>query len=255
MTNPANGLGNAADYLSKIKVVSEQLERMYCLLQLQGCYDSNEFSRELIGVMQRIRDLSAGEIPNVFNESMLAIIKEKKGVESLETIWNYVYFKNAGLETLNKPFIRYALARVEGFVSTGANVTIRHPIKDLAVGKWSKVFHVEHILAHNDENRAKFESDEMFEQQRNRLGGLLLLKGPDNQSSGKEPYREKLRTYASSLLWNETLIGATYQSNLDLRNWIAANGFDMRSMSEFGKEEIESRHKLLFAMFAKIWNV
>lgn len=34
-----------------------------------------------------------------------------------------------------------------------------------------------------------------------------------------------------------------------------ANDFDMRSMSEFGKEEIESRHKLLFAMFAKIWNV
>jgi hypothetical protein len=53
----------------------------------------------------------------------------------------------------------------------------------------------------NAENKALFDGDEKrFEQERNRVGGLLLLKGKDNISSNNEPYRKKLKSYANTLL-------------------------------------------------------
>ena len=240
----------------KIKIVSEQLDRMYCLLQLQGCYDSNEFARGLVEVMRRIRNAPVLKIPEVFNECLEKMILDKKGVEKIDSVWNYTYFRNAGLETLNKAFIRYVLARVEKILSAGANISICHSVSDLSTKKNRNGFHIEHILARNDENKAKFGNDEeKFEQQRNRLGDLLLLKGADNQSSGKESYREKLKTYVGSLLWNETLVAATYQSNLDLKRWINENHLNMRPLEDFGESEIEERQALLFTLFAKIWNV
>ena len=44
-------------------------------------------------------------------------------------------------------------------------------------------YHIEHILSENDKNRGYFKDVEEFEDQRNLLGGLLLLKGIDNISS------------------------------------------------------------------------
>ncbi|MEZ5918982.1 MAG: DUF1524 domain-containing protein [Alphaproteobacteria bacterium] len=67
-------------------------------------------------------------------------------------------------------------------------------------------FHIEHILAHNEENLSLFErDDERFDQERNRLGAILLLKGKDNISSNNESYADKLKSYANTLYWNETL--------------------------------------------------
>lgn len=237
----------------KIKVVSEELDRMFCLLQLQGCYDSNEFSRRLIDVMSQIRGRGVEEIPNVFDQTLRSMIAEKKDVPNLSSLWSYGYFKNIGYE-MNRPFIRYVLARLEQFVSAGAKVSVRHSIRDLVTKKYSNGFHVEHILAKNAENLEKFPDEEAFLSQRNRLGDLLLLKGADNESSGKEPYADKLKTYVGSLLWNETLVEATYAHNLDLRRWIQDGGYNLHAMSTFGPDEIEERHQLLFELFAQIWH-
>lgn len=115
--------------------------------------------------------------------------------------------------------------------------------------------HVEHILAHNEENLQAFNNDEeVFERERNRLGGLLLLRGNSNQSSGNEPYIEKLKTYAQSLYWNATLHPDTYHSNLDLKSLINRYHLNIRAMGEtFGPAELEERHKLLAQMVQIIW--
>ena len=48
-------------------------------------------------------------------------------------------------------------------------------------------FHIEHILAQNSENLSLYEENkDRFETERNRLGGLLLLKGKDNISSNNK---------------------------------------------------------------------
>ncbi len=116
-------------------------------------------------------------------------------------------------------------------------------------------FHIEHILANNTENLQLFSGDEeKFKSERNRLGGLLLLKGRDNESSNAETYKKKLESYANSLYWNETLREDSYKSKLDFTDMINKYKLNFRAMNEFGQAELEERHKLLYDMVSQIWS-
>src|SRR5205085_4480955 len=128
------------------------------------------------------------------------------------------------------------------------NLNAKHPISDLVTKTGAKHgFHVEHILSQNEENKGLFGGDEeLFDQERNRLGGILLLKGKDNISSGNEPYAEKLKSYANTLYWNETLRADCYKSKLDIMELSDKFGVDLHSYDQFGPAELEARHRLLF---------
>jgi hypothetical protein len=95
--------------------------------------------------------------------------------------------------------------------------------------------------------------EEVFEQERNRLGGILLLKGKDNISSNNETYSEKLKSYANTLYWNETLRADSYKSKLDMTELRNRYGLDLRPLDHFGPDELEARQKLLFNLIAIIW--
>ena len=153
-------------------------------------------------------------------------------------------------------FKRYYFARIDQFLSTNLNLGMKHPIEDLVLKTGSVTgFHIEHILSHNDENKAYFSNDEdLFEQERNRLGGILLLKGKDNISSNNEPYSQKLKTYANTLYWNETLRADTYKSKKDMDSLKATFELDLSPMDKFGPEELEKRQRLLFKISKYIWN-
>ena len=160
-------------------------------------------------------------------------------------------------ESLNNVrFKRYFFARIDEFLAKNMNMNPKHPIANL-VTKTGPItgFHSEHILSNNDENFALFDNnEELFEQERNRLGGILLLKGKDNISSGNEPFQEKLRSYANTLYWNETLRQDTYKSKLDMKSLRDRFNLDLRPLDHFGPEELESRHRLLFEMVRIMWN-
>lgn len=134
---------------------------------------------------------------------------------------------------------------------------MKHPIENLVSKTGQKTgFHIEHILAKNEENLELFNNDEeVFEQERNRLGGILLLKGKDNTSSSNESYSKKLKSYDNTLYWNETLREDFYKSKLDLRDFkIKYNLDELVPLNEFGPDELESRQKLLFKIIKIIWN-
>ena len=95
--------------------------------------------------------------------------------------------------------------------------------------------------------------EERFEQERNRLGAILLLKGRDNISSSNEPYQEKLKTYANTLYWNETLRDDSYKSKLDMAALMKRYDLDLRPLDSFGPDEVEARQKLLFKLVEIIW--
>ena len=135
------------------------------------------------------------------------------------------------------------------------NLNPKHPIHDLVTKTGAKTgFHVEHILAWNNENKRLFGGDEeRFEQERNRLGGILLLKGKDNISSGNETYRKKLKSYANTLYWNETLRADSYKSKLDMKEMRERYGLDLKSYDQFGPNELEARHRLLYKITKIIW--
>jgi hypothetical protein len=168
---------------------------------------------------------------------------------------SYAAFKQTG-SNLNTRFKRYFFARVDEFLAEKMNLNPKHPIADLVTKTGTKTgFHVEHILSWNDENKALFNGDEeRFEQERNRLGGILLLKGKDNISSNNEPYSEKLKSYANTLYWNETLRTDSYKSKLDMTELKNQLGLELEPLEQFGPDQLEARHKLLFKVVGIIWN-
>jgi hypothetical protein len=243
------------DEAAKIDAVSTSLDRMFALLQLQGAYDSNDFGDRLFKISAEIREQDPVEIPRIFEKHLIDALSERRAA-TVEQSFNYAFFRTMSIDRLNTRFIRYFFGRVEQLLARGMNQNMRHGLKDLVTLRGVKNgFHVEHILSYNDGNRALFDGDEeRFEVERNRLGAVLLLKGKDNLSSGNESYADKLRSYAGTLLWNETLCPDCYKSNIDFTRFSAANLLGFRALSRFGPEEVEERHKLLYDLCELIWS-
>lgn len=246
---------NDPELEEKMRVIPAEVDRLFSLLQLQEAYDGNAFNREAYVLSTVIRNRPLTEVRPAFDASLMKLVSEKKSREVTEA-FQYSFFKNAG-NGLATQFKRYFFARVDSFLATEINQNPRQSIDDLVQKTGSKTgFHIEHILSHNEENLALFDGDEeRFEVERNRLGGILLLKGRDNISSNNEPYRDKLRSYDNTLYWNETLREDFYKSKLDFREMRVRHDLELYPMPEqFGPEELEQRHKWLFQIAKIIWS-
>lgn len=237
----------------KLKIISYHIDRLFSLLQLQRSYDSNDFNVAIYQLSCEIRNKSAEEIGAVFDKYLLKLLSSARGVQT-DNVFSYGLFKDTGIE-LEKRFKRYFFARVEKFIAYNTNLNMKHSLYDLVSNTGSvNGFHIEHILAKNSDNLTHFNEDEdAFERERNRLGGLLLLKGKDNISSNNETYSNKLKSYANTLYWNETLREDSYKSKLDFSGMIEKYKLNFKSMYTFGPDELEERHKLLFDMVKIIW--
>lgn len=237
----------------KIDALAHESDRLYSLLQLQSAYDSNEFAECLLRIATAIRGQTPSTFRSAFDAELTAMIGARRNVTEAEPL-SYPAFKQTGIN-LNTRFKRYFFARIDEFLADQMNLKPKHALADLVTKTGAKSgFHVEHILALNDENRSRFNNDEeLFEQERNRLGGILLLKGKDNISSNNESYSEKLKSYANTLYWNETLRTDSYKSKLDMNALKNRYGLELEPMDEFGPEQLEARHKLLFKLAGIIW--
>lgn len=237
----------------KIRLLAREIDRYFSLLQLQSAYDSNEFADSLSRISEAIRGQALERYRPAFDAQLKAMIAARRNVKDAEPL-SYAAFKQTGIN-LNTRFKRYFFARIDDFLAENMNLNPKHTMSDLVTKTGSKTgFHVEHILSWNSENRKLFGGDEeRFEQERNRLGGILLLKGKDNISSNNEPYREKLKSYANTLYWNETLRADSYKSKLDMKELCKRHKLDLKPFARFGPDELEARHRLLFEITKIIW--
>ncbi len=238
----------------KIKIISFQYDRIFTFLQLQKAFVNNIIADLVYTISNEIREMRACNIASIFEKYLLSALTEIKGVPIVES-FNYNYFKDVGYADLPTRFNRYFFSRIEYFIAKEAGSEMQQNFENLVRNSGNiNGYHVEHILAHNSENLELFNNDdEVFERERNRLGGLLLLRGNSNQSSGNEPYSEKLKTYAQSLYWNATLHPDTYHSNLDLQSLMSRHHLAIRSIDSFGPIELEERHRLLAQIVQIIW--
>lgn len=238
----------------KLNCIAQEIDRFFALLQLQNCYESNAFQESLYRISSEIREQELSIIRSVFDKELKSQIEKKRQVQP-ENPFDYSLFKNTG-DNLNARFKRYFFARVEGFLAKNLNVEMRHSYKPLVSNTGSvNGFHIEHILSRNAQSLALFDNQEdLFVNERNRLGGILLLKGKDNISSNNETYDEKLKTYSGTLLWNETLREDFYKSNLDFKAFRAK--FDLNELegiNVFDRDALETRQRILFKMATHIW--
>ncbi len=239
----------------KIERVAYEVDRLFTLMHLQRCYNSNLFTALIFEISSHIRDGEADELHAVFDASLLNALRQVHGNDQLTSTWNYGFFRNVGYDNLDKRFMRYVLARVEQYIADNTKMQMKCSLYDLVINRGGvRGFHIEHILANNSENCALFDNNEdFFRSERNRLGGLLLMKGQDNEAAGNEPFSQKLKSYANTLYWNETLREDSYKSKLDFTNWIASTHLNFQPYDTFGREQLEQRHHLLFDLIGRIW--
>ena len=237
----------------KIKTIAYEIDRLFCLLQLQRSYGSNAFAVAIYKLSNAIREKDVSQIRQAFDSTLIELLTDARGVSTTATL-SYGFFKETGIE-LDKRFKRYFFARIEKFIADNTNLKVKHSLYDLVQNTGSvNGFHIEHILSNNDENIQLFGDEEKFKSERNRLGGLLLLKGKDNISSSNEKYKKKLKSYANTLYWNETLREDSYKSKLDFTTMIRKYNLNFQPINEFGQVELEERHKLLYDMVGYIWS-
>ena len=248
----------------KIRAVAKAFDRAYVLLQLNRAYNSNPFQEFLYTLLPLLRGYPADQIGQRIDTRVLAEINERRNTTT-EQLLSYAQFKQVGYGDYSSRFRRYFLSRIEIYIADGLNRKLQDLLYNYVSGTGaSNAYHVEHILAHNDENRNLFKNskgeldEELFEGERNRFGGLLLLQGPDNISSGKELYRDKLRTYTGSApLLAQTLVPDFYKSNIAMRTFIESSGIQFAPVPPplFTRENLENRSQLLYSITKKIWGV
>jgi Protein of unknown function (DUF1524) len=246
----------------KIAAVAKAFDRAYVMLQLNRAYDSNQFQELLYTLHPLLQGCPAVEIEKRINEQVLKEINERRNTGA-ETMLAYGQFKQVGYGDYNSRFLRYFLARMEAFLARGLGNNLQDSLHNYVIGTGKgTAYHIEHVLAKNDESRSLFqdrdgEVDEaVFENERNRFGGLLLLKGQDNQSSGKELYRDKLRTYTGSAPYlAQSLVPDFYKSNSAIREFIEKTKLEFAPAPQFTRETMEQRSQLLYGMTKTIWGV
>ena len=244
----------------KIQVLAKEMDRFWMLLNLNGVYDSNEFQDKCYRISQKLKDAELEAYRSIYDNMLTETIRQKRGVEGDVALLDYNSFAKKNYTNMNTRLLRYFLARVEQYISKETSVDMQSSVLDISkkTGKISG-YHIEHILSHNETNRSYFQSDEEFEEKRNLLGGLLLLRGLNNISSGNEEYEDKLKTYSNGLMWGHSLCDEFYHSNLNFTKFNEKlqkeYGISFKSYQTFDKEALEERSKLLYQLVKIIWEV
>lgn len=252
---------NDKDEQIKIQSIAKEYDRLYILLNLNGIYDSNEFQEITYQLNDKLKNININEYREVFNDLIKRTIKEKRNVQNVESLLDFQSFVSRNYENMNTTLLRYLFARVEQFICDKTKQSPKDNVFNITTKTGDKNgYHIEHILSRNEANLKYFESKEEFDAQRNLLGGLLLLKGRVNISSGNEEYQNKLKTYSASLVWGHSLCPDFYHStNKDFLEfndkYFKDENIKFKPYTKFNKTTLQERSKLLYEIVKIIWEV
>ncbi len=237
----------------KVELISRLFDKHFSLLQLTNSYDSNSFTESLIALSGELRNKSVDEIEATYHTQIIKDISEAKGID-IDNPYDWNFFKDAGRLTLGEKFIRYFFTRADHFIAAETGLATADFYNMARNTGPVYGFHIEHILANNDENRNLFNNDdELFRIERNRLGALLLLRGKDNEASRNEPFKNKVKTYAGSLLWNQTLHPDLYHNKKRFIEFNDRYKLGFKTYEVFDQEAINERQIILFQLMKLIW--
>jgi len=90
-------------------------------------------------------------------------------------------------------------------------------------------------------------------EQRNRIGDLVLLPRGTNQSYSDAPYAKKLQHYVKENLLVKSLHELTYQNNPNFVKMAQELGLPFQAHPEFKKADIEARQQLYQVICERIW--
>jgi hypothetical protein len=256
----------------KIRTISAKFDQLHTILRLLGAYESNTFQTTIYSLNEGLRNKSVAECRTVFDDLVIKILKDEELLEQgysgdVPDIFTFERFKNARNNQVN--FSKYLLMRIDRYFSklldkpsycsaTPAEIEERFNKNN----RRRYGMHLEHMYAHNEANHALFTDtatglfdSASFDQTRNQMGMVLLLKDAQNLSSSNDIYHDKLDDYGcSNIIWNEILAGELPDVDAGCLPTAFQNAFiGADDTGAFPKDKVETRQRLFFEAVKTIW--
>jgi uncharacterized protein with ParB-like and HNH nuclease domain len=191
--------------------------------------------------MKDIRDLDASELAQVL------------GTKIAELDDGFDAVANLGLHQRNGNQIKYLLARISAWLEQQCGGTLT--FADFVSRTRSRPFEMEHIWANHPELHPEFPSEQTFSDQRNRLGGLLLLPKDFNASYGDQPYAAKLDHYFGQNVLARSLHPNCYEHNPTFLNMMRTYAVPFESIpDEFTVRAFATRQALYERLCELVWD-
>ena len=196
--------------------------------------------------------------------AMFLVMREARGQEPAELVQKLKARLAAEDETFssndrlrvhqqNRYSIQQILARLTDYVERESGLPSRY--REYVSGTGNKKYEVEHIWADkHDRHKDEFPHPADFAEQRNRIGGLLLLPKSFNASYGALPYDEKLPHYAGQNLLAKSLSPIAYEHNPGFLRFIDRTGLPFRSYDEFKRADMDQRQELYRSLAQLVWS-
>lgn len=260
---------NDPERSQKIDGVSAKFDQFHTVLRLLDAYDSNSFQRLVYPLNKDVRDKSLVEIKPLFDSALITSLVAENIIQTdhcanASQVFEFERFKGIRNQWTN--FSKYILMRIDRHLADLLDKPSFASEKlDELEDRFNKNnlrrhgMHLEHIFTQHDANRALFTTnshfdESAFQQKRNLLGMVLLLKDKQNLSSNNEIYADKLQTYAqSNLIWNELLVG--HLPNVDRQRLPAELRVEpvLPANRVFPLAAVDSRQKVIFEAVKRIW--
>lgn len=254
---------NDPDEDLKIERIAYETDRMWILMVLNGIYDSNDYQNYIYALNELLPGKDVSEFRSIYDSLILSLIRNKRNIQDENikvSLLDYPSFQKRNYTNLSTRFLRYYFARIEDYICCQSKQNMQNDVIYVSTRTGNVTgYHIEHILSNNEENVTFFENEEEFNEQRNMLGGLLLLKGINNVSSGNEKYKDKLKTYSNGFVLGHSLCADFYHANKDFdafNTQLATKiGQSFRSYDKFDKEALYERCKLIYLLTKVIWDI
>jgi hypothetical protein len=264
---------------AKIDGIATKFDQFHTILRLLDAYESNSFQRLIYPLNKNVREKSLGRIKQLFDNALITSLWAEDvlqpNFENLETkqwadaatVFEYERFKGVRNQWTN--FSKYVLMRIDRYLAKLLDKPsyADEPLEALE-DRFNKNnlrrygMHLEHIYTQHVKNHALFTVDGVFDeakfnQTRNLLGMVLLLKDKQNLSSNDEIYKDKQDTYAkSNLIWNELLVG--HMASVDVKKLpveLHVETVTPDAAGVFPLAAVDGRQRIIFEAIKRVWTV
>ena len=199
-------------------------------------------------IMKRIRGM---EIEQLRSDLIKQLSREEVGVDDNIDFRTEQGFR---LHRTNGPQVHRLLARLTEFIEVKSKCVARYPEYARRSSRKGG-YQIEHLWANHSECHAEeFPNPHDFSEYRNRIGGLVLLPGPDNASLSDMAYSKKVKHYSKQNLLACSLHPISYENNPGFSQLIQATGLSFRPMSVFHKAELDERQELYTNLASLCWS-
>ncbi len=154
----------------------------------------------------------------------------------------------------NKAVIHRILARLTEYLEVRSGVVSRYPEYTKRSAKRGG-YQIEHIWANRPERfDDEFGHPEDFVAYRNRIGGLLLLPGPDNASYSDMTFEQKVEHYSKQNLLAQSLHPIAYKNKPGFRKFRDQTNLSFTPLNEFKKADLDRRQALYIELAKLCWS-